>query len=202
MTEQKIKKMTIKDLLLNHKSCLVLIIFIIILSISTSLTSELKYSKEDNEIDNRNALNTEKHNLTDENRELSNNLKKQQNRNKTLNNKVKSEQGIDFQVKPGSKWTGIYTYSDDSYKMTLEINEHNAVFTYTDEDNYKYSYYMGKKVIESNTGYIELEATEMKDSSSGYMVNLSGIANGNKLNGLVLDEYNRKKGIFSLTKSN
>ena len=205
MKEQQIKKMTIKDIISNNKSIIILLVIIFISLGVSSLTSGIPQKKENAIMEENNILYSEKYEAESRKEELEKRLKSEENKNINLNNKISLQEGTSFQVKSGTKWTGSYKliHADYSYKLTLEINEHNAIFNFVNQDE-KGSFYMGKHIVEPNTGYLELQATEWKDDPSGYhMVNLSGVASGDKMNGLILDSNsNEKLGTFSLTKSN
>lgn len=198
------QKKTFKDLLFGHKITCALIGFFIVTLLMSNVTQAIPEIKMNNAIENKNQLNNEINEATTKNDELSNELNKESKTNSKLNRSITLEETTNFQVNVGSKWKGTYTISDRSkrtYSLLLEINEHNAIFNFEAlDDGTKGSYYMGKNTIDPTTGFIELVATEWKDDPSGYyMVDLSGVAKGNRIKGIIIDS-NNKIGTFSVSK--
>lgn len=198
----------IKDIILGNKIILALSIAFIGLTLGVFFTknsSETKLSKLNEENQKLNEVYSE---LNNENKDLSQKIKSEKSTNEKLsetNNNI-SKDNMNGEIHE-SKWEGVYTANQGETSLVLEINKHNAIFTFGPTSNNTEvesgSYYMGKEEINTDTGYIKLTATEWIDKPDGYsMLNLIGIVKGNYMSGVVMDDDNYKQGSISLSRVN
>ena len=197
----------LKSMFIEHKKIFVLLLALSILVVTAGFTSNIPKKKLSKAIESNNTLKNMK--ITNENKNESYKveLSKQEKYKANLDNQNEINKEDDSVVIHGSKWKGIYTANQGDTELILEINEHNAVFNFGPTNNNPYvetgSYYMGKSVINTTTGFVDLKYTEWKEEAYGYeMLNLSGVVKGKYMTGILTDSTNSKIGNFKLTKVN